>query len=611
MAKPSDKDRVGAWDSRIARATKNEFEPWEQEYSTDMIEEYYYGKQQHGEQSQEWVQRKYVINLFYPSINISKPSMLFSIPKYHVTARPNRIDDPLSDVEARAKLQENALQTEVDRERLGYPIETGLAILDAQFRFGIVQIGYTADFVDNPNADKPVLLDDHTEMTDGEGKPVLDAKFKLKSESLYMQWIPAKTWRQSEHCGNRLDTADWCGYYKWLAIEDVQRNPNYKNTTGLQATGRVKGPGKDEAQKSADDQTHAGMIKVWFIWDMRKKMRLVFQQGGEKFFMEKKFAFLPFADLKFDERLGKYLPLPPSFNWVHPQNELNDIRETQRLHRKRAKRRYGRRPSVTPEEFAKLEDGEDMVCIELQNPETDVMPIPDAPLDQAVMQTLEVAHQDFTRVSGISGENQQVVQSETATQANLIAAMGQTREGAKRIVVAKWLSKIGRLILMTLRENMALPFWIKIAVDADSPMAAEHTADVKKLWKQIDAETLGDIDNDISVDLTSLSPIAREQERTNWLTFLQLLINPQIGMILSNSPTLLRKTAGLFEITNERDLGEVAKAMQAAALMFAQAMAQKAGVTAPIGGAPAPRPTPGNGAIAQQLNAQVPGSLLQ
>lgn len=621
MAKLTDKERVGQWDKRITAASKV-YEDWAAEYSCDMLEEYYYGKQWQGE-SAEWDKRKYVINLFYPSINISKPSLLFQLPKYRVTPLMTRMDDQYSDVAARAKLQEDTLNTQVQSPQLGFATETGLAILDAQFRCGIVQVGYTADFIDNPNAGRPIMKDGDVDqfdaatgqtvkvkgkvpMVDGDDRQVMEANVKIKSEGLFLKWIPAKHWRISEHAGNRLATADWCGYFEWHTAADLRSNPRYKNTASLKAIGKLKGS-HDEAQSGSEEQSQSGMVKTWFVWDLRSKMRYVFAQGGEKFLLEEPFKFLPFASLKFDERLGKWLPLPPSYNWIHPQNELNDTREMQRVHRKRAVRRYLRKPGIEPEEFAKLTSDEDMVSIEVPDPENSIRPMMDAPLDAAVARNIPQSHDDFTRISGISGESQQVAQSETATQANLIALAGQTREAAKRLVVAMFLSEIGRIILLTLRENMALPFWIKIAVDPDSPLAEIEAEEVTKLWSQIDNEALGDIDNDVSVDITSLSPIAQEQERANWLTFLQLVTNPQLGAILSGSPTLLRKTAGMFDIHNERDIREVSAAMEKAAIMFAQAQAAKAGVAMP----PGPGPTPTNSDIASQLTKQLPVEMAQ
>lgn len=613
MPKPTEKERVGSWDKKVASASKNVYDPWADEYSCDMLEEYYYGKQWK-DQSSEWAQRKYVINLFYPSINISKPSMLFQLPKFRVTPRPTRIDDPMSDVEARAKLQEDTLNTFVQSPSLGFEMETGLAILDAQFRFGIIQVGYTADFMDNPNAGKPILVDDpgsetgKSAMKDGSGADVMEPNVKISNEGLYLKWIPGKNVRISEKSHNRTSSCDWIGYSEWHHVEDVKNNPRYRNTSSLKGVGRVKGEGKPAP---GDDETKPGMVKIWFIWDLRSKNRLVFAQGGEKFFLEEPFKFLPLVALKFDERLGEWLPLPPTFNWVHPQNELNDTREMQRIHRKRAVRRYLRRNGAfaNEEEWAKLCDGEDMVSAEVTgDPGTAVIPMPDAPLDPAVGRNIPQSTDDFIRISGISGEAQQIADSDTATQANLIAMAGKVREASRRVVVGKFLSEIGRVILLTLREKMALPVWIKRAIDPHSPLAQQEAQEVAHLWKQIMSEELGDIDNDISVDIASMSPIAQEQERSEWLQFLNVITNPTLGAILSSSPTLMRKTAGLFNIHSERDLVEVSKAMQMAARMFAEAQAAKA---AGVSGNAAPGPTPSNAEIGGQLAQQLPVEVAQ
>ncbi len=609
MPRVSDKERVAAWDKRVAASTKNVYEKWEEKFSCDMLEEYYYGQQWQGE-SAEWNQRKYVINIFYPSINIARPSMLFSLPKYKVTPRPTRIDDPMSDVEARAKLQEDTLNTYVQSPQLGFAMETGLAVLDGQFRFGVVQVGYTADFIDNPNAGKPVLRDDEA-MLDSDGAPVLEANVRLKSEGLFYKWIPGKTWRVSEKSHNRTSSCDWVGYFEWHLIDDLKANKRYKNTTTIQATGKAKGS-PDDAQASDDEKANSGMVKTWFLWDIRGKKRYVFAQGGEKFFLEESFKFLPFACLKFDERLGEWLPLPPTYNWVHPQNELNDTREMQRVHRGRAIRRYLRKKGgIDQDEFDKLVNCEDMTCIEVNgDPSTVMLPVQDAPLDRAAYANIPQTLDDFVRISGISGEEQQIADSQTATQANLIALAGKVREASRRLIVAQWLSELGRVTLLTLRENMALPFWIKTSIDPSSPLAAQEAQEVALLWKQIVTDQLGDIDNDITVDITSLSPIAQEQERDSWLAFLQLIINPQLGAVLSQSPTLLRKTAGMFNIHNERDIQEVSKAMEAAAMMFAQAQAQQMAAKSG-GGGTGPGPTPSNKDIAGQLSQQLPVELLQ
>jgi hypothetical protein len=244
-----------------------------------------------------------------------------------------------------------------------------------------------------------------------------------------------------------------------------------------------------------------------------------------------------------------------------------------------------------------------MVCIETPS-ENDITPIPDAPLDAAVARNVPQSQDDFTRVSGISGEEQQVAQSETATQANLIALASKVRESSRRRVVAQWLSGLGRVMLLTLVDKMALPFWIQKNVDPASPMAMGEAMEIAQLWQSIEAEDLGDIDNDISVEISSLSPVAQQQEREDFFGFLGVLKDPMIGTLMAVSPYLLRKISGMFNIHNERDLVEISKATTMVALMSAGG----AGGAAPKGqaGQAAPGPTPSIEDTQGQLQQQLP-----
>ena len=611
MAKKSEKDRVGEWDKNVTRAGKEVTEPWEEKFRCKDTENYYYGKQ-YGDLDDD-DRRRYVINLFYPDINISMPSMLYDLPKYKVEPRPSKINDPLSDAEARAKLQEEALNTKVQSPDIGYSLQASLAILDAQFRIGIVQVGYSADFTDNPTAGKPILKDNSDDpLVDAEGKTVGEPSVRIDHEDLYLKWIDSKTFRVSVRNNNRVGACDWVGYYEWHYIEDLKANKRYKNQSKLQSKGSLRGDRAERIENAnEEDSTRVGMVKVWFVWDLRANLKRVWAQGHENFLLEESFSFLPLAFLKFNEVLGSFLPYPPTFNWIHPQDQLNEIREMRRIHRARAKRRYLRSSRVTAEEWAKLIEGDDMVCIEANGEPTNaIVPIADAPLDTAIFRDIADSLDDFRRESGVSGEQQQVAESETATQANLIALAGRVRESSKRMAVGKFLGEIGRLMLMTMRDKFALPIWIQIAVDPASPLAMQEAQEVALLWQQIKAEQLGDMDNEITVDLTSMSPIAQAEERENWMQFLMLAKDPVLAGMLFASPTLLRKTAGYFNIHSERDLQEVSKAFQMVMLQFAAAQAQAA---APKGGGGiGPGPTPSNRDIAsKQLTQQLPVEAVQ
>jgi hypothetical protein len=609
---PASRDPVKIWTGRLTRGTKD-YDHWAKEYQVERGAKYYLGKQWHGLAVSD-AEKKYVINLVFATIETQKPTLMFSRPKVTVEPRPARAQEPGSDVSGRATLIESTLQTFVDDRDLHFTGETTLALNDVYARFGLVEVGYTADWIDNPNADKPVLKENSTDepLLDAEQKPVLQPKRIPKKESLFLKRIAPHTFRVGPG-RNTLLSNDWCAYYEWHYVEDVKANPDYVNTAELKPTGTVT----TEADAPTDDpdrQKHDGQVKLWKIWDLRKKVRHVLAEGHDRLLQEDKpFGYLPLAALKFYEISDSWYPLPPVYNWVSPQDEINETRESMKLHRRRFVRRYMREPSVTQPEFDKLEAGEDGVCIEVPKvTPPPIVPIADADLSPAnTVQELAASKDDFQQVAGVSGEARGVPQADTATQANIINVREQIREAQARTLVAAWLGEIVRLMMLTIKEKMQLPFMVKMNTDPFAPRAAQppaptgpsdlvgarirqgldvpggepldQPARTAAEWREIQTEDLGDLDMDVKIDLASLSPVAEDAQRTQWNITLQLLTNQQLAILLfmpnplaPNEPSpMLRKTLWLNGVKNDSEVREIWRIGQAVLKAAADAAAQK------------------------------------
>ena len=588
--RPTQAARVKVWADRMTTATKL-YDRWSEKFETDRLENYYLGKQWKGVQESE-AQKLYTINLVYSTMEVNKPSMIFYNPQIHVQPRPGHEDDLGSTARMRAKLSEDTVQSFIDDPDVDFMMETGLALHEAHFRFGVVEVGYSADWIDNPNAGKPILKEDkETVLTDSEGAEVMQPDRNITHENLYVKRIPAYRFRVSHSSRNSLAKNDWIAYYEWQYAEDVRRNPAYAKaaTAGLKSSGTLVNELKD-LEDSGDDpddnERRHGMIKIWKIWDLRSSKKYVIAQDHNKFLLEgEPFSFQPFAVIKFHEILDSFYPLPPVFNWLGPQDEINETREAQRAHRRRFYRRYTiMNGAIDDPELEKLENGGDGV-IARTNTQDPVHPVQDAPMGADVWQHLDASKQDFMSVSGVSGDQRGVAESETATQANIIDSRSKIRETSARTKVANWLADISRLILLTVREKMALPIWIKTNVDPLAKDAAEAIK-VAKLWQEIVSEDLGEIDLDFKVELASMSPITEEAERNSWNQVLALLTNSQLGMILAQSELLLRKTLYLYGIRNENDIQEIQKVLQ-------NMLAMQVASAAAAAGAPGPGAAPG------------------
>lgn len=594
----TEKARVTQWQDRI-RAANKVYDKWSKDYATKNLEEYYLGKQWRGNTETD-AEKRYVINLVFSTIETNKPSFVFQNPQVKVEARPGRRDDAGSMSEDRALLCQDTVQTFVDDPDVDFVNETSLSLHEAHFRFGVVEVGYTPDWMDNPDAGKPVLMEKSKEddpdqpMVNSRGKVVKQPTQVINQESLYVKRVPAHQFRVSLSNKNKPSRNDWVGYFEWHYVEDIKRNPLYKRgARGLKATGAVNKDSRESSSISPDDvEKHSGMVKVWKLWDLRSATRHVVADGHDLFLLEDEpYKFLPFSFIKFYEILDSFYPCPPVFQWLGPQDEVNETRDAQRAHRRRFYRRYTvLRNSVDSTELEKLETGGDGVYIEVDQ-QGAITPVPDAPLSSDVWQHLDASKTDFLTVSGVSGDQRGVAESETATQANIIDQHAQLRESALRAKVQNWLADIARLMLLTIREQMVLEFWIRRNVDLSAIEAngGEEVMRVANLWKQIESDELGDMDYDIKIDLSSMSPVAREQEKQSWLTVLQLITQPQMQMMLAMSDVLLKKTLNLYGIVSQTEIIEIKKVMSQMLMMqMAQAQAAAAGPNGKPGGPPKP-----------------------
>jgi hypothetical protein len=560
-------DRVKRWQERITAANKV-YDAWATKYKVKKLLAYYCGQQSDEDDT-------YILNLIFPTIETNQPSLLFNRPHVKVEPKPPYADDPESSVAMRATLCADTVQSFIDKAEVGFKIQTLLALRDANFQFGVIETGYSADWIDNPHAGKPVLKENNDPMLDSEGNALVQPEQLPQSEALYVKAIPPSSVRVSHLGKNVLTDNDWVGYFEWAYLEDVKRNPKYRHTSDLKASGQDKDLPSGSAQDE-DRERRVGMVKLWKIWDLRVKVKHVLADGYTKYLVEgEPWTYLPLSVLKFYEIPREFYPLPPVFNWLSPQDEYNESRQQQKVHRQRFNRHYTvHQGGIDQDELEKVTRGPDGSWAWRNTPDDPIIPVQDAKQDGAAWNNLAVTKDDFQQITGVSGDQRGSAESETATQANIIDVRSRIRESAQRVVVADWLSDICLKMLLCLREKMQLPFWIQTNVDLQGPMAEPEALRVAAIWQEITAKELGTTDLDVSVDITSLSPVSEDQKRQEWLTgVLPLITNPTMAMVFSLSDVLMRKTLGFFGIKSEADIKEIQKVMQAIALMSAQSAA--------------------------------------
>lgn len=596
--------KVKAWQARVESANKA-YEKWAERFNTDLLEGYYSGHGHWEEQSDD----TYTINLCHSSLEQRMPSLLFHRPNFTIKPREGRVDDLSSTIEDRVKLREDTLNTFLDDPEVGFLTQTKLALKETHYRFGVVEVGYDADIVDNPNAGKPALDKEGSPLLDEDDKEIPQPAQLIAAEQMWVKRIPAANFRAPVHANNVLSRNDWCGYFEWVYITDLKANPNYANTDKLKATGRLRNEVDSEADVDEKDsrEERTGMVKVWKIWDIRTRVKYVWVDGKKWFLVNAQpFKTFPLSLIKFYDLMDELYPVPVMYNWTSPQDELNETRTVMKIHRKRANRRYQYvKGKIETEELEKLKSPEDMTMIAV--PQLDLIkPIEDAPLDRALFANVPMTKEDMLYVTEVTGEQHGVSEAETATQANIMDVNSRIRQTNARSIVGVWLSEVCYIMLRLIEEKMVLPMWIMKNVDPLSQTAQAEAAQVAQIWTQIKASELGDLKYEVSVDVNSLSPVTEEQEGQKFFSALGLVMQPGMALLLSSSPTLFKRTMKYIGIKSGPELVDIGNAMQVLAL--AQATGMAGGGKAPAekkSGAPGGDGTASAGAAGPPTSAQM------
>jgi hypothetical protein len=649
MAKEREKEKVKRWTSRIKEANKA-YDKWSKDFKVLKSKRYWKGFQRSGgDRTDESQKERVIVNLIAPSVAIRMPSLYFYHPYARITGSPARSDTPLSELDVRARLLQDTANTIIRDPATGFRFETLIALKESAWAFGVIEVGYSAEYVDNPAFKRPPLFEDEKikedigvdkeskdedetpeeAATPGEelspSEPPMDEgdeavsnlKQIIDNEQFYVRRIPAEQFRCSVNGMPTLEQNDWVGYYEWMHLEDVKASPAYSNTASLKSTGKLSDEfsvtlnGTDGGENSDDDlagRERSGMIKVWKIWSLRDRVRYVLAEGGEKFLLKEKYGTLPLHILRFEEQTDDFYPVPPVFPMLGPQDEYNDSREMLRGLRTSIYPRYTYDDSIIDEsEKVKLENGGPGVIAKARHGGPDpIKPVLQVAYDSSIVRTLVVSKDDLLQVSGISGEQRGATTDATATQANIVDQRAQIRESFGRERVAQWLSSIIGGIIKLAVDKMSLPMWILRNVDPYSPGFLQESANIAESYHQLTLEALKDADSalrwDVNIDVQTLSPLTEETERAQWTQALGLLAAPAMATLLASSPELLKKTLDVFGIRSARDQGMIGAALNRIAMMAQAAAMAKAG------GQPGmPSPAAPGGEAPPQLGSGSPG----
>lgn len=570
------------WSERINYANRN-YNAWSIAFKCPVLEDYYEGKQ--WKFNTYFSSDPYVTNLVFSTIEIKAANLLLSYPKYTLTPRPGNSDYNQEEAIQSAQLKEDVLNTITldEKEALGNLME--LVFLDSQFRFGVVEVGYAADWVRNPLATPPQLQHEENVVGDDglDGFVEIDNPKILKmptelpdNEKIYFKHIPSQRFRVGKHGAQELERSDWCGYYEFINLHDL------KVIDGIDSEALNAAPTASTLDANAKNYTSKGLneegkdpngVKVWHIWDIRAKERLLILDSNGEIIWKDTFKRLPIKDLRWHRRLRSWYPMPPVYNWLSPQNEYNETREMMRSHRKRFIRKFqiiG--DEIEQEEIDKFTNGEDGAMVRVPTRDA-IQPIQNPTLDATVADALVISKSDFNEVSGTTNQDRGAADRTTATEAQRLGQKADVRDSSESSRILKFMGLLGREALLLAKERFVEGTWARLTNDPGEQLGEEMQTNPAYKW--VTTEDLDDgYDFGLDVEIVSSSPVRNEDEKGKFVAFLAIVNQfPQIAL----SPTLVREAAFRCGYRNERVIKEMQKMAMVTMLGMQQQQEQQGG----------------------------------
>lgn len=569
-------DIATAWAIRFDN-TREYFERWEERFRCKQMSEYYEGIQWDNVPPSA---EPYTANLVYSTIETKLPGMAFMNPQASFKPKPSKTDWNPDRAYAQAKLRQDACNqflSDPTNDFVGV-IEQG--IIDAQFRFGIVEVGYDASWIVNPKAPRPILASDNDEQIDSTNDYTLTKPREIPDyENIYVRNINPRRFRI---CGNsrwKLENNDWCGYWEYQRIADLKAVPAFKEKLdNVLYANAISSDFVHGLEYDNENRENGDCIKILHIFDLRAKKRHVIAYTERILLASIDFTRCPLKVLRYSRRAKEpdsFYPIPPASQWKSPQDEYNESKEQLRSFRKRFLRKFLIKDGsfVSEEEIDKLMDGYDGTCSTVVGPLSDaIAPVPMPSVGAEVMQAMATSRDDFNTVSGTSAEQRLQADRQTATQSKIIDARTSIRESRVNSQTSNWINEIITEIAKLQAEKLTLPFWVRVSTQA--PQTFQELQIVQDNYKLIDPVTDLDenFDFDVQVSLSTISPIENERDKNAFFEFLAALNQyPQLAF----SPELIRHLAEKVNLRAESVIVEAQK-MALVAQLGQQAQAEEA-----------------------------------
>lgn len=540
------------WEQRIDKAKKVQKE-WKEYFKVEKAREYFKGKQNPGYPDNEWI----TINKIYSHLMAQLPNLYSIDPYFYVKVKKSYQVEPeaIAEFERKGKIRQAMLN--YMKGELKLKKHARLAILDAEFAYGVIKIRHLFDEIENPRAGEQIVNEDGVTLKDEDGNPLTypdvipanmrfsidrvhpdDIIFDADAGTMENKWgfiaERIRMTREQAKKDKRLDKA---------AVDLARVTEDKEKKTGFFSA--IKTSWSEEKQSREDD-----VLVFWEIYDLEKKEWLMMAENGVDLVKEpgplpKGVECHPYEFLMYVPLDDTAYPLPPVSQAIDPQKEYCLARSRILTHRKRFNRKYiAITGQVDEDEADKFVSGEDGTMVWANNGSA-IQVVQDAPLDNFSYNELSLLNNDMVEVFGSPDNARGIANSDSATEASLLDKHLEIREGDKLSIVIDFVTGIASKLDQLIQANL------------DRDMAVRITGPQGEFWQAIKTEDYESISGEFeySVNVGASRPRLPDIERSQWIAFLSQVVIPMPHIL--TAPSVMKRMAEMFHIEDEAALEEL------------------------------------------------------
>ena len=436
------KDRLHVANRKFDKEVKDNIRRWR---------DYYRGKQWHGENTM--YEDQIVVNMVFQNMRTILPAINFRNPRIYATAKkkPYRVEgNQLYDTLQGAMVLEMILNHYYNE--LSVKRQADKTLLDAGLGpWGIMRIGYTTE--------SEKVQDDN----------LLEINELIRSESVYAVRISPNDFRvDPEAVDSHLEDARWVAY-RWVkTVEDVKRNPRYKNVHNIKKNFTVKtdfSKGTQtvgESRLYGSEATEWDRVEGWDIWDKKEHRLITIVDDHDKLIQEADWPLdyegFDCEILYFNENPDELIPISDVDIYMGQQDELNRVSSLGLTHvRNVASQKYGVQENmVDQQELRNLTHGPPTSIITTKGkPQESIHAYKTQVVSQDIYMWRNMMKSDIREAYGSAAfERGAAEKFDTATEPALIAQSINLPREERRAIFEEFIKRVVRKMGQVLQQTL-------------------------------------------------------------------------------------------------------------------------------------------------------------